>query len=94
MLCVYVKLLINVLHSCITSASAQGIAIGVTSVLTLVLVVSAWFAFILGCWLGRKMMKNEMDQSKPLQSHPEGVAYDVPSSTMQANPAYMAVEHV
>ena len=82
------------LHSCITPASAQDITIGVTSVFTLVLVVIACFAFILGWWLGRKKMKKEMDRGNTLQSHPEGVAYDVPSSTMQANPAYMAVEHV
>ena len=82
------------LHRSITPASAQDITIGVTSVFTLVLVVIACFAFILGWWLGRKKMKKEMDRGNSLQSHPEGVAYDVPSSTMQANPAYMAVEHV
>ena len=37
-------------------------------------------------------MKRVLEENKSHQSHPEGIVYDVPSSTMQTNPAYMTVE--
>ena len=73
-------------------AVAQGITIGVASTLVLVLVVGVCSAFIVGWWLGRRKMKKGLDQSKPLQTDLRNAAYDVPSSTMQTNPAYMTVE--
>ena len=73
-------------------AAAQGITIGVASILVLVLVVGVCSAFIVGWWLGRRKMKKGLDQSKSLQNDLRNAAYDVPSSTMQTNPAYMTVE--
>ena len=73
-------------------AAAQGITIGVASILVLVLVVGVCSAFIVGWWLGRRKMKKGLDQSKSLQNDLQNAAYDVPSSTMQTNPAYMTVE--
>ena len=37
-------------------------------------------------------MKKGLDQSKSLHNDLPNAAYDVPSSTMQTNPAYMTVE--
>ena len=37
-------------------------------------------------------MKRVLEENKSHQSHPEDGAYDVPSSIMQTNPAYMTVE--
>ena len=73
-------------------AAAQGITTGVASILVLVLVVGVCSAFIMGWWLGRRKMKKGLDQSKSLQNDLPNAAYDVPSSTMQTNPAYMTVE--
>ena len=72
--------------------AALGITIGVASILAVVLVVGVCSVFIMGWWLGKKKMKKGLDQSKSLQSDLRNAAYDVPSSTMQTNPAYMTVE--
>ena len=73
-------------------AAAQGISIGVASILILVLVVGVCSAFIMGWVLGRRKMKKGLDRSKSLQNDLPNAAYDVPSSTMQTNPAYITVE--
>ena len=73
-------------------AAALGITIGVASTLVLVLVVGVCSAFIMRCLLGRKKIKKGLDQSKSLENDLQNSAYDVPSSTMQTNPAYMTVE--
>ena len=75
----------------IVSATAQGIA-GVASIMTLVLVAAVCLAFIMGWWLGRRKMKKDLDESKSLQNTPQNAAYDVPTSTMQTNPAYVTLE--
>ena len=78
--------------SVFAAAHDQGITTGVASILVLVLVVGVCSAFIMGWWLGRRRMKKGLDQSKSLQNDLRNAAYDVPSSTMQTNPAYMTVE--
>ena len=55
-------------------------------------VVHGHQAFIMGWWLGKRKMKKGLDESKSLRNAPQNAAYDVPTSTMQTNPAYVTLE--
>ena len=86
---------------CCFSIIADGsdpLAYGVASAVAVVLLMFACIiiAVAIGvCWKRRQSRQmnyiDDFEHELP-QSNPEGIVYDVPSSTMQTNPAYVTVE--